>query len=191
MQQSFKAQLKSQAPLLLNNGRLANPLDPVAKNIKKFTSKRHKTDADLEEISRLEWYGSLYLKHSRPCIPGVMIDACLINAAKKTKKGMQAKAGLFSVDDFSLIYSGPQEVDTLWQDASFRFVANCRPQGRGTVLRTRPIFQEWSLEVEVAFNDELLNDSDIEQFFITGGHDIGLGNWRPRYGRFDLVRQPV
>lgn len=187
MQQSFKARLKSVCPLLLNNGRLANPMDPFAKALKKISQKRHKTDADLEEMAKIEWHGSLYLSHGAPCLPGFMLDATLVNAAKKLKKGTQAKAGLFSVDDFPLEYDGPKEVEALWDCAQFRFTVGCRPQGRGTVMRTRPRFDAWQAVIEIAFNDELLNASDIHEFLVVAGRDVGLGNWRPRYGRFEIM----
>lgn len=189
MQQSFKRSLQSAAPLLLNNGILANPRNPIAQAMKRITSKgKNKTEADLLELSRLEWHGSLYLKNGRVCIPGVMLDACLINAAKKSRRGNQAKAGLYCTDDFLLQYDGPQTIEDLWKDERFQFVANCRPQGRATVMRTRPIFETWALDIEVVFNDEQLSASDLDEILALAGRDIGIGNWRPRYGRFDVIK---
>lgn len=183
---SVKAELTSAAPLIINNNRLANPLDEYAKSIKRITSKRAKTDADLEEIAKLEWYGSLYLdKDNHLCLPGFLVEAALINAAKKSKQGMQAKSGMFVKGDAALTYNGPSVIDELWEDKQFVFSTLCRPQGRGSVLRTRPIFAEWSATIEVEYDDEQLNFSDIERFITTAGRIIGFGNWRPRYGRFD------
>ena len=183
---SVKRRLVGVAPLILNNGRLANPLDDFAKALKKITQKRHKTDADFEEVAKIEWYGSLYLKHGNICIPGAMVDACLINAAKKLRKGIQAKAGLFSLGDWPLEYDGPSDIDTLWEDGRCRFTTQCRPQSKATVMRTRPRFEEWAIDVEIAFNPDVLNASDIDEFLRIGGRDCGLGNWRPRFGRFEV-----
>lgn len=184
MQQSYKAHLSSESPFIMNNGRLANPRDPFAKQLKQLTQKRAKTDADLTEIGKIEWHGSLYLSDGHPCLPGLMLDACLINAAGKIKKKAQAKAGLFSGQDFPLLYDGPQTIPELWEDDRFVFVANCRPQGKGTVIRTRPIFPAWEADVEIVFNDAQLNASDITELLTIAGRDIGIGNWRPRFGRF-------
>ena len=190
MQQSFKRSLTSAAPLLLNNGRLANPLDPIAQAMKRITSKgtKNRTEADNIQLAKLEWTGSLYLKNNRVCIPGVMFDACLIKGAMQARRGAKAKAGLYSVDDFLLQYDGPEAIEDLWNDERFRLTANCRPQGRATVMRTRPFFASWALDVEISYNDELLSTSDLEEMFFIAGRDIGLGNWRPRYGRFNISK---
>lgn len=187
MQQSFKATLRSTAPFLMNNGRLANPMDTFARAIKKITAKRHKTEADFEELAKLEWHGSLYLKNGKPCLPALMLDACLINGAKKVKKGMQAKAGLFSIDDFVLHHDGPETIAALWETERFRFTIGCRLQGKATIMRTRPRFDTWSADIEIAFNDEALNASDIREFLLIAGRDVGIGNWRPRFGRFEMI----
>jgi hypothetical protein len=188
MQQSFKRSLQSAAPLLLNNGQLANPLNPIAQAMKRITRKgKNRTEADLLELAKLEWTGSLYLKGGRVCIPGAMIDACMINAAKKSRRGQQAKAGMYSIDDFLLQFDGPEIIENLWQDDRFRFTANCRPQGKSTVMRTRPIFETWTLDIEIVFNDELLSENDLQEILFIGGRDVGVGNWRPRFGRFSIA----
>lgn len=184
MEQSLKVRLKSAAPFLMNNGHLANPMNAFAKEMKKITGKRAKTEADFEAIAQIEWRGSLYASEGKPCIPGFMLEACFINGAKKIKKGMQAKAGMYCAHDFPLHYEGPSGIDDLWQDEDFRFVANCRPQGRATVIRTRPIFQKWACDVEFVYNDEMLSHSDILEILKIAGRDVGIGNWRPKYGRF-------
>lgn len=173
------------APLLLHNGRLSNPLDPIVQELKKISSKRAKTDADYEEMSRLEWYGGLYLTDGKPCLPGEGIEAHLIDAAKKNKRGPSVRAGLFCDGDFPLIYEGPTDLEDLWKDENFRLVNAVRVQ-RNRVWRTRPMFKEWSCVIDVTFNDELLNESEIHHLFNIGGEQIGLFEWRPKFGRYYL-----
>ena len=173
------------APLILHNGQLANPLNPLAKQMKQLSGKRHKTEADLEELARLEWYGSLYLEEGAPCVPGELLEAHLIESAKKRKKGPQAKAGLYCEGNFPLLYEGPKDPETLWARPAFRLTVGARVQ-RNRVMRTRPIFREWALRFQVTFNDALLNAADIEEFLRLGGEQVGLGDWRPRFGRFEV-----
>ena len=47
------------APLLMHNGQLANPLNPLAKEMKKVTSVRTKTDEHHLELQRLEFLAGL------------------------------------------------------------------------------------------------------------------------------------
>lgn len=66
MYQSLSFQITGVSPLLMHNGRLADPLDPLVKDIKKLSCKRPKTEADLERITKLEFLGSLYLHGGAP-----------------------------------------------------------------------------------------------------------------------------
>ena len=170
----------------MNNGRKANPLDQFSKALKQISQKRHKTDADFEEMARLEWYGALYLNEGHPCIPGLVLDACLIDAAKKVRKGKRAIAGLFSSGEFKLEYDGPDNIDGLWEDERYRFSASVRIQ-RNKVMRMRPRFIEWACHVAICFDDRQLNEADIREFLSIAGRDVGLMDWRPRFGRFDIL----
>lgn len=168
---------------MMHCGQLADPLNRWTKALKAVTGKRMKTEADHEEMARLEWLGSLYLQDGQPCIPGIAMQATLINAAKTLKKGPKAKAGLLCESNFTLVYDGPTDPATLWEDERFRD-RTAMVVERSRVMRTRPIFFPWSVSISVAFNDELLNVSDVNAFVAIGGHTIGLLESRPRYGRY-------
>lgn len=183
MYQTLKFKITGVAPLLLHNGRLADPLDPITQAIKKISGKRNKTDADHLEMSRLEWLGSLYRENGNIVLPGYVVEAGLINGAKKIKRGESAKAGMFCEKDFPIQYDGPKDVDELWKDENFRLKAGVRVQ-RARCMRTRPKFDPWSAEIEVTFDDQILNAGEIEEFVRICGNQLGLCDWRPRYGRF-------
>ena len=183
MIEKYACRITGVAPLILHNGQLANPLNYFAKEMKKISGKRHKTEADLEQLARLEWHGSLYLSNGRVVIPGEVLEAHLVEAAKKVKKGQQAKAGLFCDGIFLLDYDGPRDVEALWADEAFRETVGVRVQ-RNRIMRTRPIFRTWSLSFEVQYNSSQLNLEEIAEFARIGGEQIGLGDWRPRFGRY-------
>jgi len=96
-----------QPGLLLHNGELANPLNPIVKEMKKISGKRSKTEADYEELARLEFQGGLYMGQDGPVIPATCIEAMLINGAKKSKEGPKAKVGIFVTKNARLEYDGP------------------------------------------------------------------------------------
>lgn len=171
------------SPLIMHCGRLANPLDPIAKQLKRVTGKRMKTDADHEEMARIEFLGSLYLDGGEPCIPGDVIEAALVEAAKKSKRGKQAKAGLICLGNFPLSYEGPRKPDDLWADARFRKVNSVRI-GTKRVMRTRPIFDDWACKISVDFRPGDLNRADVEEMVRVAGDSIGICDWRPKFGRF-------
>lgn len=172
------------SPLIVHNGQLANPLNRIAKEMKRVSGKRNKTDADFEELARLEFLGSLYVDaNGEPCIPGEVIEAMLVEAAKKSKRGPQAKAGVVCEGNFPIIYDGPRKPDDLWADEKFRLVVGVKVQ-RNKVMRTRPIFREWACEISVDYAPVMMNGSTVAEIVRTAGSIIGVGDWRPKFGRF-------
>lgn len=181
--QKLEVRIEGIVPLLMHNGQLADPLNRWAKEMKRISGKRSKTDADFEELARLEWYGSLYLKDGQPCLPGMNVEKVLIEAARKRRQGKLAEAGIFVDADAPLIYDGPKDLDELWNDERYRLTAGVRIQ-RNKVMRTRPKFDEWAADILIEFDDEQLNEQDVLELLTVAGRTVGLGDWRPKYGRF-------
>jgi hypothetical protein len=178
-------QLRGVSPLLMHNGQLADPLNPHAKAMKAISGKRKKTEADFAHLAKLEWFGSLYLHKGEPCLPGELIEAGLIVAAKRMRRGEQAKAGIVSDGFFALEYDGPRDPDALWADGRFRFSTGVKVQ-RNRVIRTRPRFDEWATTVEVDYLPDQLNPGELADMMTVFGQAIGIGDWRPRFGRFEV-----
>jgi hypothetical protein len=183
MYQELTFKIRGVVPLLLHNGRLADPLDTFSRRLKAVTSKRNKTEDDYRLMAEIEWYGGLYTKDDKVVIPGHVVEAMLIDAAKKTRQGRDAKAGLMCVDDFPLRYDGPQDIDELW--AGGRHSLTCGVRVRGSrVMRTRPQFDDWELYFTVLYEPSVLDENDVLRFVKTAGEIVGLCDWRPRFGRF-------
>jgi len=175
-----------ESPLVMHNGRLADPLDSISRKMKEVSSKRKKVDADHEELARLEWHGGLYLDEGRPCIPAENLEAALSGkggAARKEKMGKQAEAAMFLPGNALLEYEGPTDIDKLWADERFRLRVKVKVQANA-VMRTRPIFREWAASFDVAFDADLVNEEDVGRWVKVAGEVVGIGDWRPRFGRF-------
>ena len=184
----LKFRITGETPLVMHCGRLANPLDKFSKAMKRVSGKKAKTDADFEELARLEFLGGLYLHNGEPCLPGECMEAALIEAARKQKKGQSAKSAIISDGNYPLQYDGPRTPDELWSDERFRLVAGVKIQ-RNRVMRTRPIFREWAAEIVIDYMPDVLNKSEIEEMIQVAGRIIGVGDWRPKFGRFSA--QPI
>jgi len=182
----LKFQITGVAPLILHNGQTADPLNPFSKSIAEITGKRKKTDADHREVARREWFAGLYLANGEPCVPFQMMEASLIEGAKKHKRGPAAKAGIIVEAHTPLLYDGPRKPEELWEDERFRIRVSAKV-GTSRVMRTRPFFAVWSLEPVVKYLPDLLNGAEVEAFVAAIGLQIGLGDWRPRFGRFTSV----
>ncbi|MBN6054525.1 hypothetical protein JYK22_21465, partial [Nonomuraea sp. RK-328] len=175
-------------PLLVHNSRLANPLDPIVKEIKKLTSKRKKTDDDHAEVARLEFHGSLYLDSDiGPYIPGENFQRCLLDAARVNKLGKSLERAVFIDTDVNPIaYAGPRTADGLWADENFRHMKSVKV-GMQRVMRCRPIFQQWKCQAHGLLDTSLLDLAELRTIAENAGSMIGLGDWRPRFGRFQAV----
>ncbi len=173
--------------MIMHSGQTADPLNKFAKALKQVSSKRAKTDADYEEMARIEFTAGLYMGKDGPIIPATNIDSLLINASKKSKEGVLAKSGVFCVEHASLQYDGPRTVDELWADDNFRYSALVRV-GTARVARMRPIFRNWSAVVALNVETSVVNPARLDDWMIAAGSVVGLGDWRPQHGRFTATR---
>jgi len=181
----FRITITGTAELLMHNARLANPLDPIAKAMKAVSSKRTKTDDDYEELARLEHLGSLYCDNEiGPYLPGQNFERCLVDAGKVTKSGIKVTRGVFvSTNINPVAYQGPRDPDGLWADENFRHMASVKVQ-QNRVMRCRPVFRQWRAEAEGTLDTAVLSLDELQSIADTAGAMIGIGDYRPRYGRF-------
>lgn len=174
------------APLLMHNARLADPLDPMTRELKKVTSKTRKTDDDHAEMARLEFLGGLYCDDDLgPYLPGDNIFRALVDAGRKRKLGKKVTEGVFVTSSVNPIaYKGPRTPAGLWEDGGFTNRASAKV-GMARVNRTRPEFKEWRTTADVYLDTDVLDVDDLHDIVDLAGRLGGLGNWRPRYGRFE------
>lgn len=171
-------------PCIMHNGQTASPLNKFAKAMKEISGKRKKTDADHEALALIELEAAFYLDdQGRPCWPGENIEAGFIAAAKKLKLGQQAKSAVVCDGLWPLLYTGPKHYQKLMTDSAFVDSRNVRVQ-QSRIVRTRPIFRDWELKFELHFHDDLINESALRQIMDIFGEQIGLSDFRPKYGRF-------
>ncbi len=187
--QTLKFRIIGVSPLLCHNGQLADPLNSHAKAIAQISSKRKKTEADHKRMADLEFIGSLYLSGGMPCIPAEMMEAALVRAAAQERRSAKAKAGLVVREDLILQYEGPKDPAGLCSHPDFRLRCGVRI-GTSRVMRTRPKFANWAADLNVEFVPTLLNEEDVRSFLSTAGAQIGVGDWRPRFGRFRINEGP-
>lgn len=186
-QQVAVYKIKGTAPLIPHNGRLADPTYKFSRAMKEISGKRNKTEADLLELARLEWFGALYAEDGKLVIPAYVIEAGLIAASKKQRQGQLSQAGMFVNKNSLLIYPDMDKtLDELWEMDDYRFSIGVRIQ-RAKIMRMRPIFNTWETELNMTFEDSIVNKKDVDTWVKICGEQVGLCDWRPRYGRFELA----
>jgi hypothetical protein len=180
---SIRFRITGVSPLIMHSGRLADPLDPASEAIKAVPVGKRATKADMKRKSELELLGSLYLDSAgKIVIPANNLIAVLIEGAKRDKRGKEFSAGTYIEEDALLEYDGPPAKGLFKED---RFVLRLPvKQGMSRIIRTRPIFMEWAATFEVLFDTLQVDRKSITAAITVAGERIGLGDWRPRYGRF-------
>jgi hypothetical protein len=188
MANSITFTIEGIAPLLMHNGQLANPLNPLVKQMKALTGQRKKTDEVHAELSRLEFKAGLYVSPAGVVeITSEVIESCLIEGAKKSKLGKQFKSAIAVMENAPLDYGEKLTVDQLWErNEEFADVRGVKV-GTSRVMRTRPIFRNWRLEFEVSYNADLVNPEQIQLAVSDAGTQVGLCDYRPKFGRFQIV----
>lgn len=188
--QQLTATITGVSPLLMHHGQMSDPRNEFARALKAVSSKRMKTDADFEEMARIEWTAGLYVSGGKIVIPSEVIEAALVAAAKKSKSGKQAQAGLFCEDEAPLVFADAgKSSEALWSmGKAYAFSVPVRV-GQARVIRTRPRFDEWSATIKLQFDDGMFNRAAVIDVLRVCGEVIGIGDWRPKFGRFAVAVQ--
>lgn len=185
--EAIKAKIIGTHPLLMHSDRLANPLSQEAKAHKELTAKRKKTEEDHEAIARSEFAASAYFDQDIGFfLPGQNFDASFIAGAKLQKLGTHWKRGALVLESrVKLIHDGPSTLEDLWRS---KVNVDCRgvKVGAAKIMRYRPVFMSWSAELTVMLNTEVLSAGEARKVIGDAGALIGVGDYRPRFGRFEV-----
>jgi len=180
--QELTVKIKGISPCIQHNGQMCDPLNPYTKQMKEISGKRKKTDEDQIAMARIEWEAGLYLdKNGRVVWPGTNLERMILDAAKKIKMGTLVKSALMIPNDSILDADYPKDLDKMFDACR---IASKVKVGQASIIRTRPIFDNWKMTFVILYNEDLINKRDLEQILEIAGQQIGLGDWRPRFGRF-------
>lgn len=182
-------ELKGINTLMMHSPKTVNPLHPLAIEIKKYTSKRKKTEEDLQRISELEWESGLYYDEMNGLhIPVECLQKTLENGAKLFKAGKDIQryvqfTGAVAPLDIGVLF----DLEKMRHDMKYYDVRTVAVM-RARVIRTRPRFDVWRCEFDLLFDEEHIDVSVIARAFENAGAYIGLCEARALgYGRFATV----
>lgn len=181
-------------PLIMHADTLVDPLSPLKKAMERITAKRsNKTDEDHESIAQVEMAAALYWDDELGVyLPDDNVLKCLIEAARLTKEGKNVERGVRLAETrMPLKYAGRlSDREALCKSALHRYR---KPVvvSRQRVVRTRPIFREWSVDVTVHFDPQVVKDADLLlNWARVAGDMVGMGNRRigkgGQFGRFQV-----
>lgn len=184
--------------ILLHNGQTADPRNKFAKDLKAVSGKRKKTDADHDQMAKIEWTAGLYIGtingRTTTTVPAHVLESVMIAGAKKSKRGPSCKSGVFIDQDADLDFRGKPSGDMTSQEFEdalhklykdgFHHLTTGVKVGTSRVMRTRPKFSNWSARFDLEYDDEVLTLGDLKDIAADAGRLVGVGDWRPKFGRF-------
>jgi len=181
--------LTGTCPMLQHNGRLANPIDPHTRALKALTAKRTKTDDDLVEIMVTEARGGCWeTPDGQLGLPTAAVWRSIYDAAKAFKLGEQIKRSLLFADpthvDALIIDGDTHDCDVWLKDDNH---IDYRPVKVKTskVMRARPLIPTgWQSTHTFDLLDDVMDARDLIPVLERAGRLVGVGDWRPTYGRF-------
>jgi hypothetical protein len=197
------------SPLLMHNGKLADPLYPFSRVIKRIVARnkgKNKNEDTDELVRRLEWWGGLYLSEvpqvsdegdvelsptAHLVLPAHQIESMVREGARKSKNGKAACAGAIVMDD--AVFTAKPKVALADMVSDVQFTHRCTVKvGTSRVVRCRPQFRQWSATFKLQIDSSVIDVELIRDAIQIAGRLIGLGDWRPgapkggNYGRFEL-----
>lgn len=182
---TLKVTWKGTSPLIMHSCQCVNPLHPIAKELKKYTSKKKKTEEDLIKIADLEWESGAYWKEGLGLyIPAENVEATLINGAKAFRKGSDVEK-YCDVYDLYIPFDYGENLtkEELIQNYEYRDTRVMTVM-RAKILRTRPRFDQWKIEFHLRYDDTKIDLDTIINAMEYAGQYVGLCDSRPKYGKF-------
>lgn len=125
----------------------------------------------------------LYLLNKKIHQPAIHIENALTRIAGGIK---QKGAGKKSYKDLfkGAVFVKPDYIPHLkqkWEPLKTTVVI---PSTKGRITRYRPVLKEWALEFEIEILDDRITENILKLALDEAGRTNGLGDFRPRYGRF-------
>lgn len=180
---------KGLTPLIMHSCKCVNPLHPISIEMKKYTSKKKKTEDDLITISNLEWEAGAYWEDSVGglYIPAENVEATIQNGAKAIKKGKDIEK-YCDVKDLYIPFNYYENLtkEELIAKPEYRDVRVMTVM-RAKILRTRPRFDKWSITFDMIYDETKIDLATIEQAVGYAGQYVGLCDSRPKYGKFTAI----
>lgn len=174
----FNVRIKGIVPIL--QARHITPIEE--KQITNLKQSKQKT----REVTDDEQYEMhAYKKNGKYYQPSQMIEAAMTKAAvefrmegKKTFKNV-INGGII-VDPIEIIHKSQKFVPhTIWGK---------NKNTGGAVWVVRPMIEDWELEFTInLLQDERVSEGILKEILTYAGMYVGIGAWRPKYGRFEIV----
>lgn len=185
---NLKVTWKGITPLIMHSCKCVNPLHPISIELKKYTSKKKKTEEDLIKIADLEWEAGAYWDDAIGLyIPAENVEATLRNGGVANKQGKNIQKYCDVTDIYiPFAYGENLTKEELISKFEYRDTRVMVVQ-RNRVIRTRPRFDQWVISFNLRYNETKIDLQTIINAMEYAGSYVGLCDSRPKYGKFVAI----
>lgn len=198
--QQTTATITGLRPLIMHSASMIDPENEFVKQIALFQRELKKAKKDdvvgrsaiRRKIEKSEWRGSVYWTEELGLyLPGANLTRAIVEGARKAKAGKIAEQGLVPIADMPIrtVAKSTKDIDELAIDPRFQFRSPVRipPRTGSRIMKVRPVCPTgWSCEVAVEFDSSVFPLEDLREALETAGGLVGVGDWRPMFGRFSV-----
>lgn len=115
-------------------------------------------------------------------LPSDIIEGCLREAGKNIKAGR----GTLKKTVLSSIFCKDEKVKLNYEKDSVDSRFSVHPSTGNGVMCNRMRFDGWNIEFQLDFDDDRVDPSTLEELIKEAGKVVGMGSYRPKFGRYKL-----
>jgi len=128
---------------------------------------------------------AVYKDEKGPYIPHYQIEQSLVEAGKQVRmKGQGKKTYKDYIKSYVFVEPARIRIQPAEYKMDRRYVVI---QKKNKVLRYRPKWEEWSAEFILIVTDDNCPESVIREILEIAGSRVGIGDYRPRFGLFEVT----
>lgn len=195
---TLKMQWTGIRPLVMSNPQTVNIVNPYAAESRRLgglmKTARKKGDEDRlveleEEQRRNDFAASAYFDNDGFYLPDTVILAVFKEAAKTVRKGKDIDRAVLMTETEARIVTRKKfkSLTEAFADENFRLEtpAKIPPRTGALIWKCRCMIPTgWTLNFNLEFEDSLIAEKTIVEISGVAGALVGVGGWRPKFGRF-------
>lgn len=144
-------------------------------------------------MKRNDFFASAYYddKEKKFFLPDTVILACIKEAAKSQKKGKDIDRSVLMEETQAYISNVPKaaSLEAAAENEAFYFdtPAKIPPKTGSLIYKRRCIMPTgWQAAFQLTFDDTAITTKLMAEIVTYAGASVGVGGWRPKFGRFTV-----
>ena len=128
-----------------------------------------------------------YIVDGKIVQPAICIERAMVQASSSIKmqgSGKKTYKELF----MGSVFVRPEFIEHQNQNWKVHKCTVVIPATKGRINRYRPVLDRWALNFVIEILDDRIKSDVLKLILDEAGRTKGIGDWRPRYGRFIVTK---